>query len=66
MEQENNVTLDPDFMRTQLKLIANMELSELAAENFGLFVGLVATMNMLQPEGYTETFPAFTFYPIKE
>ena len=66
MQQENEATLGPEFMRTQLRLMTDMELSEQAAENFGLFVGLVATMNMLQPEGYKETFPAFTFRPIKE
>lgn len=66
MHQENETTLTPEFMRMQLKLMAGMELSELAAENFGLFVGLVSMMNMLQPEGYSETFPAFTFHPIKE
>jgi hypothetical protein len=66
MHQKNDVTLTPEFMRTQLKLMAGMELSALAAENFSLFVGLVSMMNMLQPEGYTDTFPAFTFKPIKE
>ncbi len=66
MQQENDVALTPEFMRTQLKLMAGMDLSALAAENFGLFVGLVSMMNMLQPEGYTDTFPALTFKPIKE
>jgi hypothetical protein len=66
MSQENEAALSPEFMRTQLKLMADMELSDLASENFGLFAGLVVTMNMLQPEGYKDMFPAFTFQPIQE
>lgn len=66
MQQQNEAAFTPEFMRTQLRVMADMELSEQAAEMFGLFGGLVATMNMLQPEGYSETFPAFTFKPIKE
>ena len=64
MQQEHETTLTPEFMRTQLKLMAGMDLSDVAAQNFGLFVGLVSMMNMLQPEGYSETFPAVTFHPI--
>lgn len=66
MQQENEPTFDPEFMRTQLKVMADMDMSEHAAEMVDLFGGLVATMNMLHPEGYSETFPAFTFKPIKE
>ena len=66
MEHGNEATLTPEFLRAQLKVMADMELSEQAAEYYGLFAGLVATMNMLQPEGYSETIPAFTFQPIKE
>jgi len=66
MHQENEPALTPEFMRAQLKVMADMQLSEQAAENFGLFAGLVSMMNMLQPEGYKETFPAVTFHPIKE
>jgi hypothetical protein len=33
---------------------------------FGMLVGIVSMMNSLQPEGYPETVPAFTFQPIKE
>lgn len=66
MQQENEATLTPEFLRAQLKVMADMDLSEQAAERFGLFAGLVATMNMLQPKGYSEIIPAFTFQPIKE
>ncbi len=66
MHQEDEATLTPEFMRTHLKVMADVELSEHGAEMFGLLGALVSTMNMLQPEGYSETFPAFTFNPIKE
>jgi len=66
MHQESEPALTPEFMRTQLKLMVDMQLSDEAAENFGLFAGLVSMMNMLQPEGYKETFPAVTFRPVKE
>lgn len=66
MQQENEATFSPDFMRRQLKVMADMNLSEQAADMYPLFAGLVATMNMLQPEGYAETFPALTFKPEKE
>jgi hypothetical protein len=66
MQQENDPTLTPELMRTQLKVMADLDLSAQAEGMFGLFAGLIATMNMLQPEGYSETFPAFTFKPIKE
>ena len=64
MQENNEPTLTPEFLRAHLKVIADLDLSEQAAEEIGLFGGLVATMNLLQPEGYNETFPAFTFRPI--
>ncbi len=66
MPQENDETFTPDFMRKQLKIMADIEMSEQAAETFALFAGLAATMNMLRPEGYAEIFPAVTFRPVKE
>ena len=66
MPQENDATFTPDFMRRQLKIMADIEMSEQAAETYALFAGLAATMNMLQPEGYAEIFPAVTFRPVKE
>lgn len=66
MQQENEAIFTPVFMRIQLKVMADMEMSEQAAERYTLFAGLVATMNMLQPEGYSDTFPALTFKPVKE
>ena len=66
MQQESEATFTPNFMRDHLKVMADMGMSEQAAESSAMFAGLIATMNMLQPEGYAETFPAFTFKPIKE
>ncbi len=66
MEQQNEATLTPEFLRTQLKIMADVQLSERTTGMIGLFAGLVATMNMLQPEGYSRTVPATTFHPIKE
>jgi hypothetical protein len=66
MNQENEATFSPDFMRKHLKVMADLEMSRQAAERSSMFAGLIATMNMLQPEGYQETFPAFTFKAIKE
>jgi hypothetical protein len=66
MQQEIEATLTPEFLKAQLKVIADLELSQQAADMFGLFAGLVVTMNMLQPEGYLETVPAFIFRPVKE
>ena len=66
MHQEDEATFTPNFMKNHLKVMADMEMSEQAAERSAMFAGLIATMNMLQPEGYSETFPAFTFKPIKE
>ena len=66
MPQENDATFTPDFMRRQLKIMAGIEVSGQAVERSALFGALAATMNALQPEGYAETFPAFTFKPAKE
>lgn len=66
MRQGNEATLSPEFLRSLLKVMANLELSEEAVKSFGLFAGLVATMNTLQPEGYSETFPALTFKLVRE
>ena len=66
MQQESEATFTPEFMRDQLKVMADIGMSEQAAEQSALFAGLIATMNMLQPEGYADTFPAFTFKPVKE
>jgi hypothetical protein len=66
MEQDNEVTLTPDFLRTQIKIMADMQLSEQTASMIGLFSGLISTMNMLQPEGYCAIVPAPTFHPVKE
>ena len=66
MQTENDASLTPEGMRRQLKAMADLELSEQAEEMFGLFVGLVATMNMLQPEGYAGAVPAVVFKPVKE
>ncbi len=66
MNSENEAGLTPQFLRMLLKNMANAELSEQTAEMFGLFVGIVSTVNMLQPEGYSQTLPAFSFHPVKE
>ena len=66
MNKENEAALTPEFMRKQLKGMANLDLSDQASGMHELFTGLVSTMNTLQPEGYTEVFPALTFRPIKE
>jgi hypothetical protein len=66
MPQGNDATFTPDFMRRQLKVMADIDVSEEAIERSALFGALAATMNILQPEGYSETFPAFTFKPVKE
>jgi len=66
MHEENEATFTPGFMKNHLKIMADLEMSEQAAEKSALFAGLIATMNMLRPEGYDDTFPAFTFKPVKE
>ncbi len=66
MNKENEAALTPEFLRKHLKGMANLDLSDQAAGMHELFTGLVSMMNTLQPEGYTEVFPALTFRPIKE
>jgi len=66
MNKEDEVALSPEFLRRQLKGMANLDLSDQAAGMHELFTGLVSMMNTLQPEGYTDVFPAVTFRPIKE
>lgn len=66
MQEENEATLTPESLRRQLKAMADLDLPDTSPEMIGLFGGLVATMNMLQPEGYSQTVPALTFQPVKE
>ncbi|UCD58359.1 MAG: hypothetical protein JSV16_04380 [Candidatus Hydrogenedentota bacterium] len=66
MHPENEAALTPEFLQTHLKAMSELQMSEQATEMFGLFVGLVSTMNMLQPEGYSEAVPALTFQAVKE
>ena len=66
MSNENETELTPQFLRRQLKGMANLDLSDQAAGMHELFTALVSMMNTLQPEGYSEVFPALTFRPIKE
>lgn len=66
MEQESEATFTTEFMRDHLKVMADIGMSQQAAERSDLFAGLIATMNTLQPEGYADTFPALTFKPVKE
>ncbi len=66
MSQGKEGTLNTEFLRRLLKAMADMDLSEEAAEMQELLAGLVSTMNTLQPEAYAEVFPASTFRPIKE
>lgn len=66
MQSEIDATLTPETLRSQLKVMANQELSEQAAGMIDLFGGLISMMNMLQPEDYSETLPAVTFKPVKE
>ncbi len=66
MQEENEAAFTPELLRKQLKAMADLDLSDTSPEMIGLFGGLVATMNMLQPEGYSETVPALTFQPGKE
>lgn len=56
----------PDFLRQQLKLMADVTMPEEVAAKFDLFAGLIAMIKMLQPEGYKETVPAFVFHLVKE
>ncbi len=66
MNSENEAGLTPQFLRVLLKNMADVGLSDRTAEMIGLFVGIVSTMNMLQPEGYSQTLPACGFHPVKE
>ena len=66
MSGESDTALTPEFLRRQVRGMANLELSDQAAGMHELFTGLVTMMNTLQPEGYAEIFPALTFRPIKE
>lgn len=66
MHKENEPGLTPEFLKAQLKGMADLDLSDQAAGMHELFGALVAMMNTLQPEGYPEVFPAVTFRPIKE
>jgi hypothetical protein len=66
MGQGSDATLTPEMLKVYLKGIADLELSEQAVGMYELFTGLVAMLNTLQPHGYSETFPACTFRPIKE
>jgi hypothetical protein len=65
MNVESEDALTHEFLRKQLRTMADMRLSEQKAEMVNLFAGLVATMNMLQPEGYPQAVPAFIFHPLK-
>ena len=66
MNKENESALTPEFLKRQLKGMANLDLSEHGVGMHELVTGLVAMMNALEPEGYSEVFPALTFRPIKE
>jgi hypothetical protein len=66
MSRESDTALTPEFLRRQVRGMANLELSDQAAGMHELFTGLVTMMNTLQPEGYAEIFPSLTFRPIKE
>ena len=66
MSNENETDLTPQFLRRQLKGMADLDLSDQAAGMHELFTGLISLMNTLQPEGYVEVCPALTFRPIKE
>ncbi|RJP68349.1 MAG: hypothetical protein C4532_12955 [Candidatus Abyssobacteria bacterium SURF_17] len=66
MHAEDDGGLTPEFLKRQLQAMAEMSISERTMEKFGLFVGLVATMNALQPEGYSDTVPPLTFQPVNE
>ena len=66
MSKENEPAVTPEFLRKQLKVMADLELSDQAAAMYELITGLVAMMNTLEPKGYAEGFPAFTFRTIKE
>ena len=66
MSRENEGAITPEFLRRQLKGMANLDLSEAGLGMHELLAALVSMMNTLQPEGYSEVFPAPAFRPIKE
>lgn len=66
MHAEEDTGLTPEFLKRQLNAMAGVSVSEQTLEKFGLFVGLVATMNALLPEGYSEAVPPLSFQPVKE
>ena len=66
MGKESETTLTPESLKTYVKGMADLDLSEQTVGMYELFTGLVAMMNTLKPDGYPETFPACTFRPIKE
>ena len=66
MHAENENALTHEFLSRQLKTMADMKLSEkITPEMVNLLAGLVATMNMLQPDGYSQAVPALMFHPLK-
>ncbi|GAB4338747.1 MAG: hypothetical protein Kow0099_13130 [Candidatus Abyssubacteria bacterium] len=64
--QSQEASLTPEFFRDQLKCMVDVAASPELADMFGTLVGIISMMNSLQPEGYSECIPAFTFQPIKE
>jgi hypothetical protein len=55
--------LNPEFFVRQLKVMADVDIEEEMDEKFNLFVGLVAMIKMLQPEGYQQAIPSVNFKP---
>jgi len=55
--------LNPEFFVRQLKVMADVDIEEEMDEKFNLFVGLVAMIKMLQPEGYQQAIPSVSFKP---
>jgi hypothetical protein len=66
MQKAEEPTLTPEFLKRQLRTMADLDLSEEAAGMLDLLAGLVAVLNTLQPEGYAEAFPALLFRPVRE
>ena len=66
MQDEKRPELTLDFLRQNLELISDLNLSEEAEGIHELFAGLIAMMNTLQLQGYADVFPALTFRPVKE
>lgn len=61
-----NEDLTPESLRRQLKLMADVDMSEQTEDKFALFVGLLNMIKMLQPDGYQQSIPAFIFHTEKE